>query len=173
MFHRRRTCSLEELERSLRRDISAVTSLRSPAPVKIERVLLARDEYEKIYMTTVIKRKRWRGFDNPLFTIACAVAVAAWAAVTTPETNRQTGSARAAARAAAKARRAAAKASGEKARALARTQRQAARDAAKLAKIQAKSARESARPRVYARDRRAARPPNEHFAHQPHRNIYA
>jgi threonine synthase len=136
--------------------------LRSPAPVKIERVLLARDEYEKIYMTTVIKRKRWRGFDNPLFTIACAVAVAAWAAVTTPETNRQTGSARAAA-----------KASGEKARALARTQRQAARDAAKLAKIQAKSARESARPRVYARDRRAARPPNEHFAHQPHRNIYA
>jgi len=173
LFHRRRTCSLEELERSLRRDISAVTVLRSPAPVKIERVLLARDEYEKIYMTTVIKRKRWRGFDSPLFTIACAVAVAAWAAVTTPETNRQTGSARAAARAAAKARRAAAKASGEKARALARTQRQAARDAAKLAKIQAKSARESARPRVYARDRRAARPPNEHFAHQPHRNIYA
>ena len=39
LFHRRRTCSLEELERSLRRDISAVTGLRSPAPVKIERVL--------------------------------------------------------------------------------------------------------------------------------------
>lgn len=97
LFHRRRTCSLEELERSLRRDIPAVSSMRSPAPIKIERLLLSRETYERIYIHSIHKHRGGNTarnktglaavLDNPLLTALVSLAVAYWAKVTAPEPN--------------------------------------------------------------------------------------
>jgi len=181
LFHRRRTCSLEELERSLRRDIAALTSLRSPGPIAIERALLSSEEYERIYLSTFVKThktKRWAALDNPLLTVVVALVVAVWAKTTSPPRDASAAAERRAAKAAAKA------ADAERRR-LAKLERRASIDARKRAARDEKSstARASptptpsadvlagARPRAYARDRREARPPNVAFAREPRRDF--
>ena len=71
LFHRRRTCSLEELERSLRRDIAALTSLRSPGPIAIERrrCSAAKSTRESISAPSSRRTKRSVG---PRWTTLCS-----------------------------------------------------------------------------------------------------
>jgi len=183
LFHRRRTCSLEELERSLRRDIAALTSLRSPGPIAIERALLSSEEYERIYLSTFVKThktKRWTALDNPLLTVVVALVVAVWAKAASPPRDTSAATERRAAKVAAKA---AAKAADAERRRRAKLERRASMDARKRAArdVKAPTARASptpsadvlagVRPRAYARDRREARPPNVAFAREPTRRL--
>ena len=175
LFHRRRTCTLEEFERSLRRDIAAVTSMRSPEPVRIERFLLSTEEYERLYCVVFKKKsKRWKALDNPLVTVIMSVVVAIWARAVSPPDDG------------ARARKRAENAARREAERLQRIEikiiAQAARDAERAARNVKRSAPAAAAPpaappstdvdlRAYARARRDARPLNEHFAHVPSRNI--
>ena len=174
LFHRRRTCSLEELERSLRRDIPAVARLRSPEPVRVERSLLTPSEFEAIARAKMNKRRRMIDFDNPVVSIAAAIIVAVWAAATTPRPT-------AADRAIARDRRAREKRLASHVKTQARRSKIDAKNAAREEKRRMREEKKTSRARVgapssvaddadavrpfaYARLRRGPRLANPHFA---------
>lgn len=188
LFHRRRTCTLEEFERSLRRDIAAVTAMRTPEPVRVERLLLEREDYERLYASVLRKTtKRGKILDNPFVNVFLALMISFWATATTPPRDASRSRERDAQKAEAKAKRDEERVRVREARAL---EKQRAREISARAKADARTAREMARaaraeekraragaptkPHVmhaYARDRDDARPPNEHFAHEPNRTL--
>ena len=175
LFHRRRSCALEELERSLRRDIPAVTTLRTPAPVRIERSLLDRAQFDALARSS--KRPRWLDFDNPVVSVAAAVVIAIWAAAMSPAND---SSARKSARLKREsdrlARQDAARKSKEakiKAKADAKAEKRRLRAQVKASKAPESPADPLAgiRPLVYARTRSGPRLLNPHFELDTYRNL--
>ena len=175
LFHRRRTCALEQLERSLRRDIPAVTKLRKPAPVRIERSLLDRPQFDALKRSS--KRLGWLDFDNPVVSIAAAVVIAIWAAVTSPASDTSAReSARLKRESERRARREAARKSKDakaKAKVDAKAEKQRLRALAKASKTPEVPVDPLAgiRPLVYARSRTGPRLPNPHFELDGYRNL--